>query len=92
LSGLLGWLPYLLSAAVGFALVHLKDWRITAATLAGTVAGLVPAMLLFWTAPRDNRSPWETVEFATNASVCLIFAAVGAAVALAIKHAGDREA
>jgi hypothetical protein len=86
LSDALTWLGYALSAALAFAAVHYKDWRIVPATLAGAAAGLVIAVLGILATSREDRSPWETVEVSLNGSVCLLFAALGAAVAFALKR------
>jgi hypothetical protein len=92
LSELLTWLGYGVSAALAFAAVHYKAWKIVPASLAAAAAGLVFAILGMLVTKAEDRSPWETVEVTLNASVCLMFAALGAAVALAIKHARDPKA
>ena len=89
MSDALTWLGYGLSAALAFAAVHYKGWRIVPAMLGGAAAGLVVAVLGIITTTREDRSPWETVEVTLNGSVCLLFAALGAAVAFAIRHSRD---
>jgi hypothetical protein len=90
LSDALTWLGYGISAVLAFLAMHYKGWRIVPAMLAGAAVGLLLAVLGILTTSREDRSPWETVEVTLNGSVCLMFAALGAAVALAIKHASDR--
>jgi hypothetical protein len=92
LSSLLTWLGYILAAVLAFAAVHYKGWKIVPAMLAGGAAGLVITVLALLMTKAEDRSTWETVEVTLNGSVCLMFAALGAGVALAIKHARDPEA
>jgi threonine dehydrogenase-like Zn-dependent dehydrogenase len=87
LSDALIWLGYGVSAALAFAAVHFRRWRIVPAMLASAAAGLAIAVLGVLTTSEEDRSPWETVEITLNGSMCLMFAALGAAVALAIRHA-----
>jgi hypothetical protein len=91
LSALLTWVGYLLSAVLAFAAVHYKGWRIVPAMLAAGAVGLVITIFALLLTKAEDRSTWETVEVTLNGSVCLMFAALGAAVALAIKHARDPE-
>ncbi len=86
MSELLGWLGYLASGAFAFVAAYRWHWRISLAMIAGALIGTPIAMLGFATAAADERSPWLQVELALNGSISLIFAAAGAAIALALRH------
>jgi hypothetical protein len=92
LTDLLTWLGYGVSAALAFAAVHYQGWRIVPAMLASGAVGLLITILGMLVTKAEDRSTWETVEVTLNGSVCLMFAALGAGVALAIKHARNPEA
>ncbi len=86
MSDALIWLGYLIGAGISFVLVYSQDWKVTLATLAGGAVALAIWGVIFGTTSSDDRSPWLQVEMALNGSLALIFAAAGAAVALALKH------
>ena len=83
------WLGYLIGAGIAFFLVYSQGWRVTLATLFGGAVALAIWGVIFATTSSDERSPWLQVELALNGSLGLIFAAAGAAVALALKHRGQ---
>jgi hypothetical protein len=86
LSDALVWLGYLIGAAIAFWTVYSRSWKVTPATVVGGLVGLAIWALSYLTASSDERSSWLQVEIALNGSISLIFAAAGAAVALALKH------
>ena len=86
MSDKLIWLGYLVGAAIAFVLVYSQAWKITLATIVGGAVGLAVWGVVFATTSSDERSPWLQVELALNGSLSLIFAAAGAAVALALRH------
>lgn len=85
-------LGYGARAGLAIAADHYQGWRIVPAMLAAAAVGLLLAILGLLVTKAEDRSPWETVEVTLNGSVCLMFAALGAAIALAIKHAHDPKA
>ena len=80
------WLGYLIGAAIAFVLVYSQGWKVTLATIVGGAVALAIWAIIFATTSTEDRSPWLQVELALNGSLSLIFAAAGAAVALALKH------
>ncbi|MBA2467397.1 MAG: hypothetical protein H0V46_07335 [Sphingomonas sp.] len=86
MSDALIWLGYLIGGAIAFFLVFSQGWKITLATILGGLAALGIWAVVFATTSSEDRSPWLQVELALNGSLGLIFAAAGAAVALALKH------
>ena len=86
MSDTLIWVGYLIGAGIAFFLVYSQGWRITFATLLGGAVALAIWGVIFATTSSEDRSPWLQVELALNGSLGLIFAAAGAAVALALKH------
>jgi threonine/homoserine/homoserine lactone efflux protein len=86
LSDTLIWLGYVIGGAIAFWLVYSQGWRITIATIVGGAVALAIWAVIFATTSSEDRSPWLQVELALNGSLSLIFAAAGAAVALALKH------
>ena len=83
------WLGYLIGAGVAFYLVYSQRWKITSSTFAGALVALAIWGVVFATTSSEDRSPWLQVELSLNGSLGLIFAAAGAAVALALKHRRD---
>jgi hypothetical protein len=86
LSDTLIWVGYLIGAGIAFFLVHSQGWKITPATIVGAAVALAVWAVVFATTSTDERSPWLQVELGLNGSLSLIFAAAGAAVALALAH------
>jgi hypothetical protein len=86
LSDTIVWLGYLIGAAIAFWVVHSHSWKVTLATIVGGLAGLAIWAVTFLATSSEERSSWLQVEVALNGSLSLIFAAAGAAAALALKH------
>ena len=86
MSDALVWLGYLIGAVIAFWTVHSRGWKVTPATIVGGLAGLAIWALTFLGTSSEDRSSWLQVEIALNGSLSLIFAAAGAAIALALKH------
>jgi hypothetical protein len=80
------WLGYLLGAGIAFAAVYRQSWKVTPATIVGGLVGVAVWAVTYLAASSDERSSWLQVELALNGSLSLIFAAAGAAAALALKH------
>ena len=80
------WLVYLVSGAIGFALVYWQGWRLVGAMLAATVAGLILSILVMLAVPREDPTRWLQVDLAMNGSLSLIFAGAGAAIAYALRE------
>ena len=79
------WLLYLVSALVAFLNVRKLDWRIVPWMLVGAAATVLGWGLLYLLTSEELRSPFWRVDLSLNASFALIFAAVGAAIAFAMK-------
>ena len=58
----------------------------TPATIVGALAGLAIWALTYLATASEERSSWLQVELALNGSLSLIFAAAGAAAAIALKY------
>ena len=86
MSDTIVWLGYLIGAAIAFWTVHAQDWKLTPATIVGGLVGIAIWAVTYLATSSDERSTWLQVELALNGSLSLIFAAAGAAVALALKH------
>ena len=86
MSDSIAWLGYLIGAALAFWTVYARGWKVTPATVVGGLVGLAIWALTFLATSSEDRSSWLQVEIALNGSLSLIFAAAGAAVALALKH------
>ena len=86
MSDTIAWLGYLIGAALAFWTVYARGWKVTPAAIVGGLVGLAIWALTFLTTSSEDRSSWVQVEIALNGSLSLIFAAAGAAVALALKH------
>ena len=86
MSDALIWLGYLIGAGIAFFLVNSQGWKVTPATVVGGAVALAIWAVIFATTSSEERSPWLQVELGLNGSLSLIFAAAGAAVALALKH------
>ena len=86
MSDSIAWLGYLIGGAIAFAAVYRRSWKITMATIVGGLVGLAIWAVTFLATSTDERSAWLQVEIALNGSLSLIFAAAGAAAALALKH------
>ena len=80
------WLGYLVGAGIAFAAVYSLGWKVTPAAIVGGLVGLAIWAVTFLGTSSEDRSSWLQVEIALNGSLSLIFAAAGAAVALALKH------
>ena len=80
------WIGYLIGAAIAFAAVYQRSWKVTLAAIVGGLVGTAIWAVTFLATSTDERSAWLQVEIALNGSLSLIFAAAGAAAALAIKH------
>ena len=86
MSDTIVWLGYLIGAALAYWTVYSRGWKVTPAAIVGGLVGLAIWALTFLATSREDRSDWLQVEVALNGSLSLIFAAAGAAVALALKH------
>ena len=80
------WLGYLIGAGIAFWTVYARSWKVTPASIVGGLVGLAVWAVTYIATSTDERSSWLQVEVALNGSLSLIFAAAGAAVALALKH------
>jgi hypothetical protein len=80
------WLGYLIGAAISFAAVYQRSWKVSLASIVGGLVGLAVWAVTYLATSTEDRSSWLQVEIALNGSLSLIFAAAGAAVALALKH------
>ena len=85
------WLGYLLGAGAAFAAVYLQRWRLVPAILGGTAVSLVVWVLTVLATSIDDRTPWLQVDLAINASLGMIFAGAGAALAYALGAARVRK-
>ena len=86
MSDTIVWLGYLIGAGIAFAAVYRIGWKVTPAAIVGGLAGLAIWAVTYLATASDERSAWLQVEVALNGSLSLIFAAAGAAAALALKH------
>jgi hypothetical protein len=86
LSDTLVWLGYLIGAAIAFWTVYSQGWKVTPATIVGGLVGVAIWAITYLATSSEDRSAWLQVELGLNGSLSLIFAAAGAAVALALKH------
>ena len=80
------WLLYLISAAVAFAAVYRLGLRIVSSTLLGTAVTMAGWTVLYFATAEEKRPAWWRVDLSLNASFALIFAAAGAALALALLY------
>jgi hypothetical protein len=80
------WLGYLIGAGIAFWTVYSQGWKVTPAAIVGGLAGVAIWAVTYLATSSEERSSWLQVELALNGSLSLIFAAAGAAVALALKH------
>ena len=80
------WLLYLISAAVAFSAVYRFGWRVVSSTLLGTLATMAGWAVLYFATAEEKRPAWWRVDLSLNASFALIFAAAGAALALALLY------
>jgi len=80
------WLGYLIGAGIAFWAVYSQGWKVTPAAIVGGLAGVAIWAVTYLAASSEERSSWLQVELALNGSLSLIFAAAGAAIALALKH------
>ena len=78
------WLGYLLGAGAAFAAVTMQRWRLVPAILAGTAVSLVVWAITVLATSSEDRTPWLQVDLAINASLGMIFAGAGAALAYAL--------
>ena len=86
MSDTLVWFGYLIGAAIAGWTVYAQGWKVTPATIVGGLAGLAIWALTYLATGSEERSEWLQVEVALNGSLSLIFAAAGAAAAIALKH------
>ena len=86
MSDTIVWLGYLIGAGIAYWTVYARGWKVTPAAIVGGLLGLAIWALTFLATATEDRSDWLQVEVALNGSLSLIFAAAGAAVALALKH------
>jgi hypothetical protein len=86
LSDTLVWLGYLIGAGIAFWTVYSQGWKVTPATIVGGLVGVAIWAITYLATSSEDRSAWLQVELGLNGSLSLIFAAAGAAVALALKH------
>ena len=86
MSDTIVWIGYLIGGAIAFAAVYQRSWKLTLATIVGGLVGTAIWAVTFLATATEDRSTWLQVEIALNGSLSLIFAAAGAAVALALKH------
>jgi ABC-type Fe3+-siderophore transport system permease subunit len=82
LTDTLLWVAYLLSAGVAYYAVRQRHWPIVPATIAGALLTVIVWATLVLTAKPDARPAFLEVDLALNASFGVIFAAVGAALAM----------
>ena len=86
MSDTIVWLGYLIGAGSAFWTVYSQSWKVTPATIVGGLAGLAIWAMTYLATSSEERSSWLQVEVALNGSLSLIFAAAGAAAAIALKH------
>jgi hypothetical protein len=80
------WLLYIIGAVIALALVLRGRWRIIPSTLVGTIPTLLGWLAIYFTMAQEDRPPFWRVDLSLNLSFALIFAACGAAVALAVQN------
>ena len=90
MSEALLWANYCLSAAIAFAAVRFRGWRVTSAMLLGTIATLTIWLLVSLAGGASLDDPWLETGLIVNGSFSLIFAGVGAAVALGVAGSNRR--
>ena len=82
---------YLVGAVVAYAAVQRFGWRIVPSTLSGCVPTLIGWCFLYLLTSEDDRPSFWRVDLSLNLSFALIFAACGAAVALAMQYRSSRD-
>lgn len=85
MSETLIWFLYLVGAALAFAAVYYRNWRITLAMLVSAAIATFLWYVLVQLGKEDDEPTWMTVELTMNASFALIFAGAGAGVAAWLK-------
>ena len=85
------WLLYILGAVVAFALIHRFAWRIVPSMLIGAVPTLIGWSALYFTTAAEDRPIWWRLDLSLNLSFAIIFTAVGAAVAFALRSRGNND-
>ncbi len=84
MSEIVLWIGYLLGAGAAFAAVYMQRWRLVPSILAGTAVSLVVWVITVLATSSEDRTPWLQVDLAINASLGMIFAGAGAALAYAL--------
>ena len=84
------WLLYVVGAVAAYAAVQKLGWRIVPSTLAGCVPTLIGWGLIYLLTAEDKRPVWWRVDLSLNLSFALIFAACGAAAAMAMQYRSSR--
>jgi hypothetical protein len=85
------WLLYLLGAAMAFSLIHRRGWRIVPSMFAAAVPTLLGWLIIYLTLAEEDRPTWWRLDLSLNLSFAIIFAAVGAAVAFAMRSRENSE-
>ena len=84
------WLLYIIGAVIALALVLRRRWRIVPSTLVGMIPTLLGWLAIYFTMAREDRPKWWRVDLSLNLSFALIFAACGAAAAMALQYRSSR--
>lgn len=80
------WLLYVVSGAAAFALVHKLRWRIVPSMLVGTAIAMIGWGILYQLTSDELKPVFWKLDMWLNTSFGLIFAGVGAALAMALPH------
>ena len=84
------WLLYIMGGAGAFALVRYRRWPITASTLVPSLVGTALWYLAVELGKEKNEPAWMNVDLAMNFSFFVIFASVGAGLAMLLRTREER--
>jgi hypothetical protein len=84
------WLLYIIGAVIALALVLRRRWRIVPSTFAGMIPTLLGWLVIYFTMAEEDRPKWWRLDLSLNLSFALIFAACGAAAAMALQYRSSR--
>ena len=91
MSELALWLIYGLSAAVAFAAIYVRGFRIVSAMLLGAVVALAVWLAASLALGASLSDPSLEPALVVNGSFSLIFAAAGAALGFAVSRRGNAD-